>query len=134
MKNEIIKYKPYLKDISRKLRSNSTKCEILLWDKIRRKQLNGYQFLRQRPIDNFVVDFYCKELKLAIEVDGSIHIGREEQDAERQSILESKGVSFLRFKNEEILTNIDGVLQVILRWVDCHPPHPPVNPPLKGDL
>ena len=100
--SEIIKYKPYLKDFSRKLRSESTLSEVLLWNKLKRKQINGYSFLRQKPIDNFILDFYCKELKLALEIDGDSHIGQEERDLERQRIIESYNITFLKFSDLEI--------------------------------
>lgn len=132
-KDEILKYSPHLKEFSRDLRNGATKCEVLLWDKIRRKQIHGYQFLRQKPIDKFIVDFYCKELKLAIEVDGSIHIGQEERDMERQNILEAKGISFLRFKNEEIIENMSGVLEIISSWISSHAPLPAQTPPTLNE-
>jgi very-short-patch-repair endonuclease len=68
-----IYYKPQLKEISRKLRNNSTKAEIKLWSHLKGKQLMGYDFHRQKPIDNYIVDFFCSRLNLAIEIDGYTH-------------------------------------------------------------
>ena len=73
MKRKIIPYNPKLKELARELRNNSTKAEIILWLKLKNKQLYGYDFHRQKPIDNYIVDFFCQELMLAIEVDGYSH-------------------------------------------------------------
>ena len=67
----IIKYNPKLKTIARNLRNNSTLSEVLLWRRLKNKQIKGYKFERQRPIDNYIVDFFCKELMFAIEIDGA---------------------------------------------------------------
>jgi Protein of unknown function (DUF559) len=74
-RREIIGYEQYLKELARKLRQNMTLGEVLLWQRLKRKQMRGYDFDRQRPIDRYIVDFYCKDLKLAIEIDGSSHDG-----------------------------------------------------------
>lgn len=118
MKLEIIQYKSYLKNLSRKLRNNSTDGEVLLWQKIRRKQIKGYQFHRQRPINNYIVDFYCKDLKLVIEVDGSSHIGKEEADEIRQRKIESFGVKFLRFDDYDVKKNLNAVVEKIFFWIE----------------
>ncbi len=99
MKRKIIPYNPALKEIARTLRNNSTLGEILLWKKLRNKQMLGFDFHRQKPIDQFIVDFYCSELQLAIEIDGGSHNSDEarEKDNVRQQHLESLGVCFLRF-------------------------------------
>lgn len=100
------------------LRKNMTSAEIDLWDKLRKKQL-GYKFHRQTPLVNFVVDFYCPELKLAIEVDGGLHNHPEVSvnDQERQQKIESYGVRFLRFENNEVKKDINSVLQIIENWI-----------------
>ena len=112
MKNEILPYNEKLKPLARKLRKEMPLSEILLWQEIRKKNL-GVQFHRQVPIDNYIVDFYCHELKLAIEVDGSSHDSDEalEKDTKRQSKLESFGVSFIRFENLEVKNDIYNVLK-----------------------
>ena len=116
-KQEIIPYKPYLKEKARELRNNSTFTEIHLWKYLKGKQICGYDFHRQKPIDNFIVDFYCGELMLAIEVDGESHYGNEEKDKKRQSKLEKLGVSFLRFDDLEIRYNLENVLLEIENWI-----------------
>ena len=119
MSRKIIPYKPALKEIARGLRNHSTPGEVLLWKKLRNKQMRGYDFHRQKPLDQFIVDFYCHELNLAIEIDGGSHEsnGAREKDAARQERLESFGVRFLRFKESEIRKNMRMVLETIDRWI-----------------
>lgn len=105
-----IPYDPKLKERARILRKNMTRSEKHLWETLlRKKQLLGLRFLRQRPIDNYIVDFYCPKQKLVIEIDGEIHEQHKEYDADRTIILERYGVRVLRFSNNEILKNISGV-------------------------
>ena len=111
--NKIIFYNPTLKDKARRLRIRCTPSETLLWSKIRRKSL-GYEFHRQVPIDEYIVDFYCHELTLAIEVDGSSHINKYEYDFRRQKKLESLGVRFIRFEDSDVIRNLNEVLRVLL--------------------
>jgi len=118
MPREIIRYNPNLKELAKKLRKKSTLSEILLWNELKGKKILGFDFDRQRPIDNFIVDFYCKDLKLAIEIDGSSHIGKEKYDFERQKIIESFGVTFLRFSDIDVKMNMEGVLIVIKNWIE----------------
>jgi very-short-patch-repair endonuclease len=110
-------YRPYLRAYGRKLRRRATFPERLLWSRLRRRQL-GVRFLRQRPIGPYIVDFYCPSCKLAIELDGSSHIGRHEADMRRQRALEQMGVRFLRFTNGELLRDLDGVVAQIGRWLE----------------
>ena len=118
MRRTIIPYNPVLKEKARKLRNNSTFSEILLWNYLKRKQMKGYDFHRQKPIDNYIVDFFCNELYLAIEIDGESHYGNESRDERRQKKLEKLGVQFLRFDDLEVVHNLDGVLKRIERWID----------------
>ena len=122
MEQPIIPYNPKLKERARQLRGNMTQGEIILWKRLKRKQMMGYDFDRQRPIDQFIVDFYCKALQLAIEIDGSSHDSREaqERDQERQARLEAFGISFLRFQDSEVKQNIDGVCESIKYWIQNH--------------
>jgi very-short-patch-repair endonuclease len=94
--------------------------EVLLWQRLKRKQLRGYDFDRSRSIDRYIVDFYCKDLKLAIEIDGSSHDGEEAKvnDAIRQERLESLGVRFLRFNDIDVKRNMEMVLDSIEQWID----------------
>jgi very-short-patch-repair endonuclease len=116
-KRKIIPYNPELKDLAKELRSNMTLSEVLLWNELKQKQILGVDFDRQRPIGNYIVDFYCKELTLAIEIDGDTHIYRYDYDKERQTNLEKLGVHFLRFEDIEVKKNINNVLRVIEDWI-----------------
>lgn len=120
-RNIIIPYESRLKEIARELRKNPTLAEKILWREIRKKQL-GVEFHRQVPVDRFIVDFYCHELMLAIEVDGASHESEEARARElkRQARLESLGISFLRFKDEEVLNNLDRVVRDIQVWIEKH--------------
>ncbi len=117
MNKEIIPYYPRLKKIARMLRNNMTLSEILLWQQIKGKQMCGYDFDRQKPIDEFVVDFYCSELKLAIEIDGVSHDYKYEKDCTRQNRLEELGLRFLRFDDLDIKQNLEAVLTAIEEWI-----------------
>ncbi|MEL6488897.1 MAG: DUF559 domain-containing protein [Cyanobacteria bacterium J06621_3] len=77
MEDHIVHYNPKLKQRSRQLRNEMTQGEVLLWQRLKKSQMMGYDFDRQKPIDQFIVDFYCKSLALAIEVDGSVHDSQE---------------------------------------------------------
>ena len=110
----------YRKDLiekARRLRKNSTPGEIELWKLVKNKQVLGYQFRRQRPIKNYIVDFYCKELRLAIEIDGSSHYYKVEYDRKRQKKLEQLGITFLRFSEEDTKENPDYVVMEIEKWI-----------------
>jgi very-short-patch-repair endonuclease len=91
----MVPYKPHLKQLARELRNNSTLSEILLWRHLKGKQMMGFDFHRQKPIDRYIVDFYCSELRLAVEVDGDSHDDRFEIDTYRQRRLENMGIRFL---------------------------------------
>jgi len=101
-----------------------TLSEVLLWKELKNKNIQGFDFDRQRPIGNYIVDFYCKELSLAIEIDGDTHIYRYDYDDERQIELEKLGVHFLRFEDIEVKKNIMNVLIVIEDWIEKNQPTP----------
>jgi very-short-patch-repair endonuclease len=115
---KIIPYNPALKEKARELRNNSTRTEILLWTFLKGKQLRGYDFHRQKPIDEYIVDFFCNGLLLAVEIDGVSHIGKELYDTKRQNRLEKLGVTFLRFNDEDVFYNCDYVVKEIEKWID----------------
>ncbi len=116
-----------------KLRREMTEAEKQLWKRIRNRQLENCKFRRQYSVAAFAIDFYSPEIKLALEVDGDSHFvdGAVEYDAERQKFIESARIKFLRFTNEDVYHNLDGVLEVIveeiksLRRVFYPPPAPP---------
>jgi len=99
-----------------------TLSEVLLWNELKQKQILGFDFDRKRPVDNYIVDFYCNDLMLAIEIDGSNHHTHKVQriDKKGQKTLESLGVSFLRFNDVEVKKNIVYVVNEIYKYVDLH--------------
>ena len=109
MNSKIIPYNPKLREFARQLRNNSTLSEVLLWKQIKGKAL-GVEFKRQVPMLEYIVDFYCQEIGLAIEVDGNIHDFRYLEDTQRQQEIEKYGVIFIRFSNEEIKNNMFSVI------------------------
>lgn len=113
----VMPYNPALKNRARELRHRSTLSEVLLWKRLRCRQMRGYDFHRQKPVGDYIVDFYCNELFLAIEIDGGYHISREVEDRERQQRIESLGVHFLRFTADEVEQNLDAVVATIDRWI-----------------
>jgi very-short-patch-repair endonuclease len=110
--------------IARQLRTNATSAERRLWNGVRREQIGGFRFRRQVVLSGFVVDFACYEARLVIEVDGATHSTDAElaRDASRSAALGSRGYGVLRFTNDEIFHNIDGVLETIrLKLIDLRP-------------
>ena len=99
------------------LRLNATAPESILWSKLKGKQLANLKFRRQHSIENFIVDFYCSSAKLAIEIDGDSHYSERKikEDMQRSGIIESQDVKVIRFTNKEIVENINGVLEEILK-------------------
>jgi len=116
-KRTFIPYRSNLKERARELRGEMTLAEILLWKRLKGKQLCGYDFDRQRPVGRRIVDFYCKDLALAVDVDGSVHDFTRKEDEHRQRELESLGVTVLRFWNHEVKTDIGSVLKRLEEWV-----------------
>ncbi|WP_158974645.1 endonuclease domain-containing protein [Cellulophaga sp. L1A9] len=108
-RNNIIPYNPKLKEYARQLRNNSTLAEVLLWQKIKGKAL-GVEFHRQVPVYEFMVDFYCHKIQLAIEIDGSSHNTKYDYDCRRQNILETKGVECIRFEDIAVKKELFSVL------------------------
>ena len=123
----MLSYKENLKKPSRQLRHNMTNTERYLWSKLKMKQLNGYQFYRQKPIGNYIVDFYCPAAKLVIEVDGGQHFYDDglEHDKERDAYINSLGLKVMRFTNVEVLKNIQGVFDRIIENMNEIPLVPP---------
>jgi very-short-patch-repair endonuclease len=120
MPNKIIPYNPRLKEFARKLRKQEILSEVLIWKQIQRKNL-GVEFHRQVPLDEYIVDFYCHELMLAIEIDGTSHDDYEEvkvKDERRQKRLESLGVRFIRFHDHEVKRNVSLVVNAIVSEIE----------------
>jgi very-short-patch-repair endonuclease len=99
--------------LSRNLRKNQTDAENLLWRHLRRKQLDGFRFRRQQPIGKCIVDFVCLEKRLILEIDGGQHAIEQNKDKQRDNWLIAEGYRILRFWNNDVLTNLEGVLEII---------------------
>ena len=119
-----IYYNPELKLRARELRKRGTPAEIKLWNRLRAKQFYNLQFMRQKPIDEYIVDFYCSKLRLVIEIDGITHNDRIEYDIKRQEKLESLGLHVLRFTEFYTNKNVQGVLYTIEEFIKKQPPDP----------
>jgi very-short-patch-repair endonuclease len=116
-----MKYLPYnknLRDRSQQLRNGSTLSEVLLWKYLRARQINGYQFNRQKPLGRFIADFHCKTLGLVIEIDGSSHIDKEQYDRDRDIKLQKLGVTVLHISDIAVKKDIRNVVARIVSWVD----------------
>ncbi len=113
--------------LARRLRAEPTRAERIVWSKLRNRRFLGLKFKRQVPIDRFVVDFVSEEAHLIVEIDGGQHGARADADQRRTEILESMGYLVLRFWNNDVLTNIDGVLEFVVATIQpsaLEPPHP----------
>lgn len=112
-------YNPKLKTNARTLRKNMTDSELKLWSRIRRKQMFGLQFYRQRPIGSYIVDFYCPKAELVLEVDSVQHMNRlaMRNDKYRDSYLKQQGIKVLRFDNVQVLKQLDAVVEKVCRTV-----------------
>ena len=115
MKNKPIHNRKHLESFRKELRENLTSAEAFLWKHLQRKQLKGRKFRRQHSIENFIVDFYCPEEKLIIELDGEIHKNAtaEEKDRKRDKRLEELGFKVLRFENKMVFDFLPSVLKEI---------------------
>ncbi|HET6763244.1 MAG TPA: endonuclease domain-containing protein [Longimicrobiaceae bacterium] len=129
---------PELTEAARELREEETVAERVLWAELRNRGLGGLRFRRQHAIERFVLDFYCPAARLAVEVDGGAHAGREEHDAARDEALRTLGCETLRFTNREVITTLAAVLDRIREAVaargalEARSPAPPPRP-LAGE-
>lgn len=116
-KNGAVSYLSQLKEISRRNRKHQTLAEQIIWSKLLKGKRLGYTFLRQKPIGRFILDFYCSELNLAIEIDGEYHKGRAGYDNERDEFLKQIGIETIRFTNETVLKDFGKVKSSLLSLV-----------------
>ncbi|MDO8587457.1 MAG: DUF559 domain-containing protein [Armatimonadota bacterium] len=100
-------------EVARRLRRDQTTAEAVLWRYLRDRQMHGRKWRRQEPIDQYVVDFICPELRLIIELDGEAHADRQQQDEARQAYLESRGFRVVRFLNDDVFQNLVGVMETL---------------------
>ena len=117
-------YNPAFKERARELRNNSTLSEVLLWNELKNGKMKGKDFHRQKPIMDYIVDFFCPELGMAIEIDGGSHDNENacRNDRERQKKIEELEIQFLRFNDVDVKRNMAGVLKVIEQWIGEHTP------------
>ena len=112
-----------MRHFAKHLRSSSTDAERMLWRHLRSRQLADFKFRRQQVIAPYIVDFVCMERRLVVEIDGGQHAERQKEDARRTAFLESAGFHVIRFWNNEVLANLDGVMSAIQGALNT-PPHP----------
>lgn len=112
-----LRYRKDLKPLARELRNKSTLAEVLLWKHLKGRQRCGFDFHRQRPIGDYIVDFFAPRLRLAIEIDGDTRRFKCEEDEVRQRALESLGIRFLRFGDAEVKSNTLGIVAKIDAWI-----------------
>ena len=122
-KRKIIPYDPKLKELARQLRNDSTKTEIFLWLKLKGKQMYGYDFHRQKPIDHYILDFFCYELMLGIEV--------YNKDTVKEKRMNQLGITVLRFTDEQVLKDMENVLRAIEFYIIEYEKHTP-SPSQEG--
>jgi very-short-patch-repair endonuclease len=115
----MLHYNPRLKHLARALRKQSTLSEVLLWRHLKGRQRRGMDFHRQKPIDEFIIDFFAPGPMLAVEIDGDTHRFKGTEDVERQRKLEILGIRFLRFGDHRVKTNINGVVRTIDDWIEA---------------
>ena len=113
-----IGYRNKLKKYARENRKNPTKSAMIIWEILRNKQINGYKFTQEKPLYEFIADFYCAELLLVIEVDGGYHDETKEYDSLRSEILKAYNIDVIRIKNEDILNNINKVKKDLTKLLD----------------
>jgi very-short-patch-repair endonuclease len=120
----------------RSLRRNVTKAEILVWSKLRARQILNCKFQRQYSIGSYILDFYCQEKKIAIEIDGDTYAGNKADihDSKRTSYLNSFGIQALRFTNFEVFENLNGVLEKITEHFSLNQKIQTIPPPFKGGV
>ena len=117
MQRRILPYNPKLKELARKLRRQGVLSEVILWNFLKNKQMRGFDFHRQKPIDEYIVDFYAPDLNLVIEINGASHADKIIYDKQRQKRLEYFGLSILNFSDSVVKKDIDSVLRTIDDWV-----------------
>lgn len=119
MRRHIIPYNRHLKLLARELRNDCTKPEYILWQYLKGRFEGTYDFHRQKPLGNFIADFFCYELKLVIEIDGGYHneLAVQEKDLKKERCLNQFGLNVLRFTNEEIYDNLSNCLEIIRHYI-----------------
>jgi very-short-patch-repair endonuclease len=117
--------KPETFNSAKILRDNMTSCEKILWERLKHKQICGLRFRRQHPINFFIADFYCHEVRLVIEIDGEIHNQQKEYDDGRSAEMEKYFIKVIRFINSEVENNIEDVIKIIENEIMSRTKSPP---------
>ena len=112
-----INYYKELKELSRRNRNKPTESEEIIWKEVLMKKKTGFRFLRQKPINRFILDFYCSELNLAIEIDGSSHDAKKGIDRERDMFMQQIGIKTIRFSNNEVINEINKVKKTLEKCI-----------------
>ena len=128
----VFKYNPKLTDRARELRKNSTLMEKKLWENFLKERPQECKFLRQKPIGNYILDFYCSNLLLAIEIDGEIHNKRKEYDKERDDFLNGCGIKVIRVLNNEVENDFDSIKKTIAKSIDTKTQNFPLSRGIEG--
>jgi very-short-patch-repair endonuclease len=126
-------FNPKLKERAKALRKAGNLAEVLFWKKVKNKQFKDYDFDRQKIIGNYIVDFFCTNCNVVIEIDGSSHIGKEEYDAERDVYLKGLGLTVIHIQAEDVLRDVDGVVEMLRGHLAFGPPRPSGTPPKEGN-
>ena len=116
--HKILYYNPKLKELAKKLRKQGVLSEVILWNFLKNKQMCGVDFHRQKPIDEYIVDFYSPSLNLVIEIDGVSHAYRMVYDEKREKKLESLGLTVLHFRDSVVKRDVESVLRTIRSWIN----------------
>ena len=127
--NQRIPHNKGLKELASQMRQNQTKTEKLVWNNILKDDKMGFRFIRQKPLLNYIADFYCFELRLVIEIDGDSHNYSIQKDQNREKELADQGLSILRFRNDDVYNNLDGVKVAIEQYISSL-----INPPKSSTL
>ncbi|MEH2082207.1 MAG: endonuclease domain-containing protein [Nostoc sp.] len=122
-----------MKEVARQFRKEPTPSEAILWQALRNRKLEGRKFRRQQPIGCFIVDFFCAAERLIVEVDGAIHESQKILDQQRQELLESLGLRFIRISSDLVETNLSAALEIISHVFILDSPHPPAPSPILGE-
>jgi very-short-patch-repair endonuclease len=126
-------FNPKLKERAKALRKAGNLAEVLFWKKVKNKQFKDYDFDRQKIIGNYIVDFFCTNCNVVIEIDGSSHIGKEEYDAERDAYLVNLRLTVIHIQAEDVLRDVDGVVEMLRGHLAFGPPRPSGTPPKEGN-
>ena len=118
---EIIYNHPNRKEVRKKLRKDATPQEVIIWSRIRNSGI-GFKFKRQYSIGGYILDFYCPSKRIGIEIDGSQHLQNKEYDKKRTKLFNDLDIKIVRFWNNEVNTNIDGVMQKIISELNSPSP------------